>query len=265
MNRARRVLASLLLGLLVLGTGADIARGDDSSATSEQVSFSNGAVKLSGTLYLPAGNERHAALVVFHAANGGTRDFHAYRHLTTALPAAGIAVLVFDRRGSGASTGDFTTATFKDLAGDGLAGIALLKKRRDIDPLRIGVWGVSQGGWLAPLAATLSRDVAFVVSVSVPGGRPPKQTDYDPLITLTKVRVPMAFFFAPTDAWVPVQESIVAIRRATFADPSVKIREIQTADHLMETGTPDSGGPTSEQYLKELLGWLREQTAPAAR
>ena len=58
---------------------------------------------------------------------------------------------------------------------DGLAGIALLKARSDIDSKHIGVWGLSQGGWLGPLAASRSNDVAFVVAVSGPGVTPGEQ------------------------------------------------------------------------------------------
>src|ERR1700674_252315 len=145
---------------------------------SDPVSFQDGRVTLVGTLYLPAGAGRHPAVVSFHAANGGTREFHAYRHLATALPSAGFAVLLFDRRGSGGSSGDFNAATFEDLAADGIAGVLFLKSRPEIDPARVGVWGVSQGGWLGPLAATMSPDVAFVVSVSGPGVSPARQMDY---------------------------------------------------------------------------------------
>jgi pimeloyl-ACP methyl ester carboxylesterase len=144
----------------------------------EPVSFQNGDVTLSGTLFRAAGQGRHPAVVVYHAAGGGARDYHAYQHLSAVLPAAGFSVLLFDRRGSGESTGDFNKATFRDLATDGIAGIALLKSRPDIDSTRIGVWGVSQGGWLAPLAATMSDDISFVISVSGPGVSPATQMDY---------------------------------------------------------------------------------------
>jgi dipeptidyl aminopeptidase/acylaminoacyl peptidase len=107
----------------------------------ESVTFSNNNVTLAGTLYLPEKVGPHPALVVYHSASGPLRNHPAYQHLITELPPTGFAVLVFDRRGSGASTGDFNTATFQDLAMDGIAGISYLKKRKDIDPTRIGVWG----------------------------------------------------------------------------------------------------------------------------
>ena len=167
-----------ILGALVMFWLAGPGSAAPQAPRSEVVSFHNGDVRLSGTLYLPVGRARHPGVVLFHAAGGGARDFHAYRHLTTALPAAGFAVLLFDRRDSGASAGDFNAATFQDLAKDGIAAVAFLKAREDIEPGCVGVWGVSQGGWLAPLAATLSDDIAFVVAVSAPGVSPAAQMDY---------------------------------------------------------------------------------------
>jgi pimeloyl-ACP methyl ester carboxylesterase len=87
----------------------------------------------------------------------------------------GTAALAYDKRGVGQSTGDFRKIPFQDLVNDGLAGIAFLKARSDIDVTRIGVWGLSQGGWLGPLAASRSSDVAFVISVSGPGVTPGEQ------------------------------------------------------------------------------------------
>ena len=101
-----------------------------------------------------------------------------------AFPAHGVAVLLFDRRGSGKSGGDFQTATFGDLASDGIAGLHYLKTRKDIDRRHIGVWGVSQGGWIAPLAAVMSDEIAFVVVVSGPGVSPAEQMSYSAAYSL---------------------------------------------------------------------------------
>ncbi len=151
---------------------------DPPTIRQEDVSFRNGSATLAGTLYLPPGTGPHPAIVAFHPANGGTRDFHAYAPLAKLLPPAGFAVLLYDRRGEGGSTGDPATSTFEDLADDGLAGVSFLRSRPDVDVARIGVWGVSQGGWLGPLAASRSHDVRFVVSVSGPGVSPARQMAY---------------------------------------------------------------------------------------
>jgi pimeloyl-ACP methyl ester carboxylesterase len=91
----------------------------------------------------------------------------------------GVAVLLFDKRGVGGSTGDWHGATFDDLAGDVLAGVRMLRRRPDIDARQVGLQGVSQGGWIAPLAAARSRDVAFVVAISAAGVPPAEQVRHD--------------------------------------------------------------------------------------
>lgn len=91
------------------------------------------------------------------------------------LAAMGFAVLAYDKRGVGGSTGEYTSIgpgnsdrMFDLLASDALAGIAALRARRDIDPSRIGLVGFSQAGWIIPLAASRSGDVGFVVIISGP-------------------------------------------------------------------------------------------------
>ena len=83
---------------------------------SEEITFLNQTIKIAGTLYFPEGKAPYPAVVVVHPASGGERTDPFYDHLRSALPAHGIAVLIFDRRGSGASEGDFATADFEDLA-----------------------------------------------------------------------------------------------------------------------------------------------------
>jgi alpha/beta superfamily hydrolase len=144
----------------------------------EDVIFANQTVRLAGTLYKPLTETAYPALVVLHEASGGTRQHPFYQHLVTHLPACGIAVLLFDRRGSGHSGGDFETASFETLAKDGNAAVEYLHSRDDIDKSRIGLYGVSQGGWIAPLVAGLRSDTAFLVIVSGCGVSPAKQMDY---------------------------------------------------------------------------------------
>ena len=144
----------------------------------EEITFRNEDVLFKGTLIKPDTNIPCPVIVVTHTSNAGTRDFGVYQHLANLLPPLGIAVFLYDRRGSGESSGDFETATFFDLAADAQAAIEHLKLRSDIDPKHIGIWGMSQGGWVAPLAASRSAEVAFVVAVSAVGASPAEQMDY---------------------------------------------------------------------------------------
>lgn len=145
---------------------------------SEEIVFTNENVQLAGTLYQPEAPMAHPALVVLHAASGGTRLFPFYQHLVTQLPARGVAVLLFDRRGAGYSSGDFETASFETLATDGSAAVEYLRSRDDIDKQRIGLYGISQGGWIAPLVIGLRSDIAFLIIISGCGVSPAKQMDY---------------------------------------------------------------------------------------
>jgi len=170
--------ATLLLGLTFsacsLGRDATSAAPIPWSAPAsvsvlkEEKTFENGPSKLSGTLYLARSHKPQAAIAVTHAAAAPLRDLPLYRHLKEMLPALGIAVFTYDRRGSGKSGGDLQTSDYTLLADDAIAAVRMLKADTRIDPKRVGIWGLSQGGWLALLAASRSSELAFAVSVSAP-------------------------------------------------------------------------------------------------
>lgn len=128
-----------------------------------EVTFGNGAVRLSGTLLIPLTPTKHAAVVLVHGSGAqtrwGTPLFFAER-----FAREGIAALVFDKRGSGKSTGDWKTATPNDLADDVVAAIDFLRRQSAIDPEQIGIYGHSEGAMIAPLIAARSRHVAFIIA-----------------------------------------------------------------------------------------------------
>lgn len=131
----------------------------------QAVTFQNGEVTLSGTLLLPLGGTRRLPAVVF--THGGSPESRLVnKDWALRFVRRRIAALIYDKRGVGESTGDWRTANLDDLANDLLAGVRLLKTRRDIDPRRIAAVGHSQGGTIAPLAAVKSTEIAFVISSS---------------------------------------------------------------------------------------------------
>jgi pimeloyl-ACP methyl ester carboxylesterase len=140
-------------------------------AREEPIHFASGNISLAGTLVLPEGPDRHSAVVLFHGSGPQRRDLFT----ASWFAAHGIAALAYDKRGVGESTGDFRAGPFMEVCDDGLAAIQYLKTRKEIDPRHIGVWGLSQGGWLGPLAASRSADVSFVIAVSGPGVSPGDQ------------------------------------------------------------------------------------------
>lgn len=154
------------------------------------VTFSNRDIRLVGTLHKPNGDGPHPAMVVLHGSHAGLRTDGIYQPLGARLPERGIAVLVYDRRGSGESSGDFTTADFSDLAQDAIAAIDFLRTCEDIDHKRIGVYGISQGGWIAPIVAARKSEVAFLIIVSGSGVSPAEQMDYAARYSLQEAGYP---------------------------------------------------------------------------
>jgi dienelactone hydrolase len=134
------------------------------------VTFHNGGVTLAGTLCVPRSSGRHPAVVLLQGSGGETR-WGTNRFIADRFARLGIAALVYDKRGSGASSGDWKSSSYDDLADDALAGIDLLASRPDIDPKRIGLHGHSEGGIIAPIAAIHSpAKVAFVVAEDTVAG-----------------------------------------------------------------------------------------------
>jgi pimeloyl-ACP methyl ester carboxylesterase len=129
----------------------------------EPVKFKNKHVTLAGTLVLPPGQGSHPAIVLTHGSGPQRRWRGIFEQL---FARRGVAVLSYDKRGVGQSTGDWYQSSFEDLADDAVAGARYLQARGDIDPKRIGFFGLSQGGWIAPLAAHRFGEAAYVVAVS---------------------------------------------------------------------------------------------------
>ena len=132
---------------------------------SEPFEFSNEGALLQGTLTLPEGSPTCPAVVVAHGAQGGSRDFFLYRHLAHLLAGEGIATLRFDRRGEGTSTG-VADAPFAQLGSDVAAGLHALADHPGVDPARLALWGISQGGWITILATTKGPPLAGLAIVS---------------------------------------------------------------------------------------------------
>jgi len=128
----------------------------------EEVNFRNGNVTLAGTLTTPLRRGQHPAMVLIHGSGPEDRDYLG--PWIDFFAARGVAVLSYDKRGVRASTGDWRAASLEDLAGDVSAGVQLLKSRSDINPRQIGLWAISQGGWVAPIVASSPRnDIAFII------------------------------------------------------------------------------------------------------
>ena len=140
----------------------------------EEVSFANRDIHLAGMLICPLSPGKHPAIVLVPASGAEGREYLLpFAHF---LVRHGMAVLGYDKRGVGGSTGDWRTESFDDLASDAVAAIEFLKMRREIDSSQIGMLGWSQAGWVMPLAAARAKDVAFLISISGAGVSPAETT-----------------------------------------------------------------------------------------
>lgn len=175
--------AGLLLVLLLAftGTGAAQAPAPEPAPppppyTEEEVTFASGDVRLAGTLALPAGTGRHPAIALLTGSGAQDRDeeiygFRPFRILADHLARNGFAVLRFDDRGVGGSTGGSAADTTDTLAGDALAAAGFLRAQARVDPGAVGLLGHSEGGLAAMIAATRSPNIAFLVLLATPGIR----------------------------------------------------------------------------------------------
>jgi fermentation-respiration switch protein FrsA (DUF1100 family) len=142
----------------------------------EEVSYENkkAKVKFAGTLTLPKGKGPFPAVLLITGSGPQNRDEELLGHkpfliLADHLTRHGIAVLRVDDRGVGGSTGSTPESTTADFAEDALAGVGYLKSRKEVNPKQIGLIGHSEGGIVAPLAASQSKDVAFIVMLAGTG------------------------------------------------------------------------------------------------
>jgi hypothetical protein len=252
---------------------------------SEVTIGANGA-QLAGTITEPAGAGPHPGIVIVHGAETGERAF--YDIWVGVYASLGFAVLTYDKRGRGASTGRYpgefpsadALATYADDAG---AALAMLARRPGVDPNRVGFHGGSQGGWTVPLAIQRHPGAAFAVLVSAPattvdqtdlwsgytnGGEstPAVPLDemlamvradhsgYDPRPALEALAVPTLWFLGSNDRTVPTAicvEILTALHK-----PNITV-------HLLPTGHGLLVNPTGLVADDQRSSGLAPQLLPA--
>ena len=142
----------------------------------EQVTFKNktDGIELSGTLTLPKTTGRVPAVILVSGSGPQDRDETLFGHkpflvIADHLTRNGIAVLRYDDRGFGKSTGKFAGATTEDFSRDAESGIDFLMQHAAIDPNKVGVIGHSEGGMIGPIIASRRSDLALIVMLAGPG------------------------------------------------------------------------------------------------
>lgn len=143
-----------------------------------QVAFVSDGLRLVGTLFVPRGAGPFPAAALIQGAGTSSRGNLWAWTFADGLARRGVAVLLPDKRGSGESEGDWQAADFDDLAGDAAASLAALRSLPEVDAARTGFVGLSQGGWVAPLAARRT-EVAFCASLVCSATSPAEQVRHE--------------------------------------------------------------------------------------
>lgn len=242
---------------------------------SEDVTCPNpdGGHTLAGTLTLPASGGPFPAVILISGSGPNDRDVHGDGHrpflvLADHLTRSGIAVLRYDDRGVGESTGDFEGATSEDFASDALAAVACLKGRDDIDPGGIGLVGHSEGGLIAPMAAVRSRDVGYIALMAGPGVNGERialvQTELQARAAhasedaiaelLERLRSIIEILKSETDHQ-RADEAIAAIVRAWFENASAQERALYavTNDTSFKTAVAEAVQQFNPRWLRYFL------------
>lgn len=165
--------AAVIVAIALAGAANAAAQ----SFTEREVTFTNGPVTLAGTLTIPAGPGPFPAVVLLTGSGPQNRDeelmgFKPFKLLAEHLATNGIAVLRYDDRGVGGSTGKISDSTTEDFAADALAGVSMLAALPEIRAKQIGLAGHSEGAVAAAVAAAQSPAVAFIgmlAGTAVPG------------------------------------------------------------------------------------------------
>jgi len=144
----------------------------------EEVSYRSGSILLSGTLIKPGRTGPHPAVVLISGSAGqGRMTRERTRNMGYFFAKNGIAALIYDRRGNGNSQGEPDRIIRMDmLANDAAAGAEYLSARNDIN--KIGFYGLSQGGWVAPYAGSIFKKTSFIFVMSAPGIQPDEQNRF---------------------------------------------------------------------------------------
>jgi pimeloyl-ACP methyl ester carboxylesterase len=276
---------------VLLATSAACTTAPASERRSETLTLLSKDAQLAATLHLPEGTGPFPAAVLVHGSGrvDGARMVSSHGY---SLLSMGVAVLAYDKRGVGRSTGEYTgigpgnsERMFDLLATDALAGVDALAARRDIDPARIGILGVSQAGWIAPLAASRSPRVAFAILLSGPavtvgeeiaysrlagedpGSRPGLKDaeiarefaafkgphGFDPAASIAAMPAPSLWILGERDRSLPVAETIANLERIKQTNKrSITVHVVKGANHGLRkaTGEEPNFWPVVEEWLR---------------
>ena len=240
-------------------------------------------------MYLPKGGGKHPVLVWVHGAGETARLPWGDGRFLRPFAESGFAVFSFDKRGMGESEGSCCPGDrghFKLATADVVAAVAAVRRRPETDSDRVGLFGASQAGWIAPRAAVDSGHVAFV-ALAAPGvvtfgqehayeqltggygsdkafpteaeiARRLEDTGpsgFDVAPHLRRLDVPTLWLLGGRDQEIPLTATLAILKKLQAAGKDVTIRVYPNANH----GLFDVP-PTDPKALPDTLRWLRQRT-----
>ena len=157
----------MMVALLLLSS----CTGQPQPPRTEEITFQSGSFTLVGDLRLPEGTGPFPVVVFVHGDGPADRTaFGLYLPIMERMLRAGYATFAWDKPGTGESTGQLSTRMYHQRAQIVLDAIEVMKAHPDIDRQRIGLWGISQAGYVMPLVLSMSEDIAFMICVSCGAG-----------------------------------------------------------------------------------------------
>jgi pimeloyl-ACP methyl ester carboxylesterase len=219
------------------------------------IEFQSGSNTLRGFIELPVGTGKHPAIMIVHGGAATNVMVDTYLdELRHAFKVAGIATLIWDKAGNGCSEGQYSSALpIQERATETLAALAMLKKREDIDSRRIGAWALSQGGWIAPMSAVRSDDIAFLIIVSGPAKDALSQGAYPAVGLLRQAGASAA---EAKSAYATLRRALAVMRAGGTAEEALTVSEsLQKYSILREKYQMDSAGAKQLQSFLAAPEW----------
>lgn len=248
-------------------------------------------LQLSGMIFLPEDEGPFPTAIIIHGSGTSRRNNVWYLTVAQHLQQNGIAVLLPDKRGSEKSEGEWLGASFEELATDTISAIDFVKNQKMFEYSAIGLLGMSQGGWIAPIAASKSDDVSFVVSMSGATVTTEEQllheeiyniapytytllakliarissrhlmkkaffiqtAGFDPIPYWKDVHVPVFFAFGGNDENVPVDVSIQRLKENNLNHFNIKI--YPDGGHAIRDNQTNK---VNEVYLNDLVKFIKK-------
>jgi dienelactone hydrolase len=242
------LVAGLLAIGLVFGLSARPANAAPGGFSEEEVRFKSAGVTLEGTVLVPDGEGHKPAMALVHGAGPHTRQ--DYRAEAEAFARGGIVTLIYDKRTKGYSGFE---RSYDLLASDALAAVNALQGLPYVDPDAVGLWGLSEGAWVVPIAASRSDEVGFVVLVAATGVSPAQQTSWALETAMRHQGVSGSMIKAVSRTWIRVLVDADMFAEANY-DP-VPVLERVDQPVLALWGEKDRVEPPAEsaRILREAL------------